>query len=123
MASVASLASIGVGLMWPHVIPVVLGLAGLIVAGGLLRGSDTARVVAVVAGPVAILPALFGAWGLKVVAEGWAFCADRRLATIASYPPDYCERVDWVTQWGIGLGLVGASVAAILVSLLLIVSW
>jgi hypothetical protein len=49
-------------------------------------------------------------------------CADRRLASLASYPADYCERVDWVTQWGIGLGLTGAGVAGILLVVLLIVA-
>jgi hypothetical protein len=117
------------GWLWANALPVVMGMAGLAIAAGLWRGSEIARVAALVAGPVAILPGFLGAYGLKMTAEGWLeMCADRGTAAIASaidvaprlahwalrsYPPDYCERTDWVTQWGIGLGLTGAGVAGV----------
>jgi hypothetical protein len=86
-------------------------------------------------GLLAILPGVLGAWGLKMTAEGWLeMCADRQATTAAaieigqeaaiwlqrSYPPDYCEREDWVTQWGIGLGLTGAGIAGVLLIVLLV---
>jgi hypothetical protein len=92
----------------------------LIVAAGVWRGSNAARVVAMVVGPLAILPGLLGAFGLWMVAQGWTYCIERQFAMVASYPADYCQRVDWVTQWGIGLGLAGAGVAGLLVFMLLI---
>jgi hypothetical protein len=123
---IAGLGAVGLivaGWLLPNAILVVLGLGGLLVAAGLWRGSDTALVVALVSGPPAILPGLFGAWGLKVTAEGWLeMCADSRLASLASYPPDYCERVNWVSQWGIGLGLTGAGIAGVLLFVVLMVA-
>lgn len=137
-AGIAALGSIGyiwAGLLWMNAIPVVVGFVGLIVAAGCGGAPDAARVVAMVAGPLALLPGLFGAWGLTTIIEDWFYCAGRQSATAAigdasaifglvplhrSLPPDFCQRVDWVTQWGIGLGLAGAGVAGILVFVVLI---
>ena len=137
LAFFAAIAYIAVGLSGPSLIPVAVGLAALGMAAGLWRGSDTALVLALVAGPLAILPALFGAWGLTVVAEDWFSCADRNFAAMVassddgatispgslwrSLPPDYCQRVNWVSQWGVGLGLAAGGIAAMLMSVLLFV--
>jgi hypothetical protein len=129
-AAIALAGSIGLlvaGWLWPQMIPLVMGVAGLAIAAGLWRGSDSARIAALPAGLLMIVPGLFGAYSLKVTAETWlAVCADRgtmataigaaqSVATSAlwSYPSDFCVREDWVTHWGIGLGLTGAGIAGV----------
>ena len=131
-AAIAFAGSLGllVGGWWLQGIPLVMGVAGLAIAAGLWRGSDSAEVAALLAGPIAIFPGLFGAYGLKTTAETWLeACSDRGIAAIASamdaahsaaiwvltsYPSDYCERTNWLVQWGIGLALTGAGVAGVL---------
>lgn len=74
----------------------------------------------IIVGIACVAAGLFGLWGLTVVYGQWSMRFAGGQGGSASYPPDFCERMDWVRQWGIGVGLlaigvVGAALAIRLV--------
>lgn len=77
------------------------------------------RVAAVAAAVAGVLAGLYGLFGLAVVAGDAVSCINRPTASLlASMPGGFCEATNWVTQFGIGAGLVALGVLGIAVLVL-----
>jgi hypothetical protein len=108
-------ASVTVGLL-RHQALIAVGLGVLAVAVGIARGVRIAKWAGIAIGLVALLPGAYGLFGLAVVVQDFAGCADRGMASLVatSYPEGYCAGVNWVTQFGTGLGMIAVGVVGLI---------
>jgi hypothetical protein len=95
----------------------VVGIGLIVLAPAMWIGLKVARLPAIAAGLLALLPGAYGIWGLTVVAGDFAHCAQQPTASIlaTSLPADYCNIVNWVKQFGTGFGLVGVGIVGLIV--------
>jgi len=93
----------------------VIGPALMLVAVGVWQGFAWARWTALVGGLVALLIGAYGAWGTSIVADQFFGCRDDRTASLASsFPPEMCGVIDWISDFGAGLALIGVGLVGLI---------
>jgi hypothetical protein len=79
-----------------------------------------ARAVVLMLGLTGVFAAGYGVFGTWVVSNDWLSCVNPSFHPIGDYPSDYCESVPWLSQLGIGLGLLAGGLLAVGVAIWLL---